>query len=207
MKVSRLLYELGYRFFRMPWETGPRHELVELVESGRILPGRAIDLGCGTGSNAIFLTQHGFEVTGVDFVSSAITQAKGKAEEAAVQVNFVLDDITRLQQVTDTFDLLVDYGTLDDLLPKDRDLYVQNVIPLARPGSHFLLWCFEWPLPWWERLVRSTSIGALSLEPGEAEKRFGAHFTMERITANAGPSSNNHWPPGYAAYLMTRKPS
>ncbi len=51
----KLFYELGYRFFRMPWDMGPRKELVKLVESRRIVPCRAIDLGCGTGSNAIFL--------------------------------------------------------------------------------------------------------------------------------------------------------
>ena len=50
----KLFYELGYRFFRMPWEMGPREELVKLVKSGRIVPCRVIDLGCGTRSNAIF---------------------------------------------------------------------------------------------------------------------------------------------------------
>jgi len=52
---------LAYRFFRMPWEIGPRAELVELVDAGRLRPGRAIDLGCGTGANAVFLAQRGFE--------------------------------------------------------------------------------------------------------------------------------------------------
>jgi uncharacterized Rossmann fold enzyme len=45
-----------------------------------------------------------------------------------------------------TFDLLVDYGTLDDLVPKDRDLYVKNVLPLTRPGSQFVLYAHGWPL-------------------------------------------------------------
>ncbi len=54
-------YNLAYRFFRMPWEIGPRAELVELVDAGRLRPGRAIDLGCGTGANAVFLAQRGFE--------------------------------------------------------------------------------------------------------------------------------------------------
>ena len=149
----KLFYELGYRFFRMPWETGPREELVGLVESGRIAPCRALDLGCGTGSNAIFLAQQGFDVTGVDFATSAIEKAKRRAAAAGARVQFVVDDLTNLRQVQGTFDLLVDYGALDDLRPNDRDLYVRSVLPLTHPGSHYLLWCFEWPTRWWDRLL------------------------------------------------------
>ncbi len=204
MKLYKPLYELAYRYFRMPWETGPRGELVELVESGRILPCRAIDLGCGTGSNAVFLAQHGFEVTGVDFVSSAIAKAKRKAEAAGVRVEFVVDDLTNLRKVKGTFDFLVDYGGLDDMILKDRDRYVQNVVPLAHPGSRFLLWCFEFPLQWWERLLRLTHLGGTSLQPGEAERRFGPYFEVKRIAGSTEPDFKS-WPPGYAAYLMRRK--
>ena len=193
----KLFYELGYRFLRMPWETGPREELVELVESGRIAPCRAIDLGCGTGSHAIFLAEHGFDVTGIDFAAAAIEKARRRADAAGVHVRFVIDDLTDLRGVRGTFDLLVDYGVLDDLRPVDRDLYVRNVLPLTHPGSHYLLWCFEWPTRWWERLLLE-----MTLEPGEAERRFGTHFEIERIAGETRPSG---WPPGYAAYLMTRK--
>lgn len=176
----KLFYELGYRFFRMPWETGPREELVGLVESGRIAPCRAIDLGCGTGSNAIFLAQQGFDVTGVDFAAPAIDKARTRAEAAGVAVTFVVDDLTDLRHVSGAFDFLVDYGALDDLRSKDRDLYVQNVVPLTHPGSRYLLWCFEWPLRRWERLIfRFAFFGAMALEPGEAERRFGEYFEIE----------------------------
>jgi SAM-dependent methyltransferase len=198
----KLFYELGYRFFRMPWETGPREELVGLVESGRIAPCRAIDLGCGTGSNAIFLAEHRFDVTGVDFAASAIEKARHRADAAGVRVQFVVDDLTNLQKVKGPFDFLVDYGALDDLGPKDRDLYVRNVLPLTHPGSRYLLWCFEWPLRWWERLIPFIE---LTFEPGEAERRFGEYFEIERIAGTTAPDFSQ-WPPGFAAYLMMRKP-
>jgi cyclopropane fatty-acyl-phospholipid synthase-like methyltransferase len=200
----KLFYQLGYKYFRMPWDMGPREELVQLVDSKRITPCRAIDLGCGTGSNAVFLAQHGFDVTGVDYASSAIEKAKRKATTAKVEVEFVVDDLTNLREINGTFDFLVDYGALDDLTPNNRDRYVKNVLLLTHPGSRFLLWCFEWPLRWWERLVRSVSIGAMSLEPGEADKRFSEHFLIERIAGNTEPDYKS-WPPGFAAYLMTRK--
>jgi SAM-dependent methyltransferase len=199
----RLFYELGYRYFRMPWEGGPRHELVDVVESGRIAPGRAIDLGSGTGSNAIFLAQHGFDVTGVDFVASAIERARQSAGEAGVAVRFVLDDLTQMRQVEGTFDFLVDHGTLDDLRPKDRDLYLQNLLVLSRPGSQYLLWVHEWPWRWWERLLARLFGGGVAFEPGEAQWRFGEHFKIERIAGSADVDYSR-WPPGFAAYLMTR---
>jgi SAM-dependent methyltransferase len=200
----KLMYELMYRHNQVPWDIGPREELVSLVESGQLQPGRAIDLGSGTASNCIFLAQHGFEVTGVDFAPTAIETGREKAQAIGVEVDFYVDDLTDLRNVSGTFDLLVDYGTLDDLSAKDRDLYVENVLPLTRPGSRFLLYCFEWQFRWWERILFKAAFffGAMSMEPGEVERRFARHFEIERI---AGKVDYSNWPPGYAVYLMTRK--
>lgn len=103
-----------YRYFRAPWDIGARKELVSLVTSGKIEPGKAIDLGSGTASYCIFLAEHGFDVTGVDYSPTAIRNARRKARDAKVEVNFIVDDLTDLQEVKGNFDLLVDYGTLDD---------------------------------------------------------------------------------------------
>ena len=72
------LYELMYRYsvVPIPYDIGPREELVSLVESGRVKPGRAIDLGSGTASNVIYLAQHGFDVTGVDYSPAAIEMGR-----------------------------------------------------------------------------------------------------------------------------------
>jgi SAM-dependent methyltransferase len=198
------MYELMYRysFVPIPYDTGPREALVSLVESGRIQPGRAIDLGSGTASNVIYLAQHGFDVTGVDFSPAAIEMGRIRAHEAGVEVTFIEDDLTNLQHVNDTFDLLVDYGTLDDLRPPQRDLYMKNVLQLAHQGSLFLLYCFEWELRWWERLF--AVIGAMAMEPGEAERRFGEYFEIERV---AGGETGSWFMPGWATYLMARKSS
>ncbi|OGO64606.1 MAG: hypothetical protein A2Z45_07775, partial [Chloroflexi bacterium RBG_19FT_COMBO_55_16] len=135
-------YELLYRRFHAPWDIGPREELVELVEAGRIRPCKAIDLGSGTASNSIFLAQHGYNVTGVDCAAAAIDLGRKRAAEAGVTVNFIQDDLTSLQHVSGTFDLLVNYGRLDDLTSAERDRYVQNVLPLTHLKSQFLIYCF-----------------------------------------------------------------
>lgn len=197
--VMKRFYEITYRYFHAPWDIGPRHELVDLVESHRIQPGRAIDLGCGAGANAIFLAQHGFEVTGVDYAQAAIEKARHRADAAGVQVNFVVDDLTNLRQVSGKFDFLLDYGVLDDLRLNQREAYVQNMLPLTRSGSHFLLWGFEYPMRWWEKLIPFYDV---AFEEGEIGRRFGTYFEIEKIAGEVNWSS---WPPGYAAYLMTKK--
>jgi SAM-dependent methyltransferase len=197
--MNKRIYDLGYRHFLMPWEVGPRQELVGLVESGRISPCRTIDLGCGTGANAVFLAQRGFEVTGVDFAASAVEKARRRANAAGVTVRFVVDDLTDLRSVNGSYDFLVDYGTIDDLGQADRDLYIQNMVPLTHPGSRYLLWCFEWPQRWWERFVPFEQ----AFVPGEAQRRFGQDFEIERIAGSYTPKMWR-WQIGFAAYLMTR---
>ncbi|MEW6034860.1 MAG: class I SAM-dependent methyltransferase [Chloroflexota bacterium] len=195
----KLFYEIVYRHFRAPWDIGAREELVCLVQDGRIKPCRAIDLGCGAGANAIYLAQHGFDVTGVDYTKAAIEKAQARARDAGVRINFSVDDLTNLRHVSGTFDFLLDYGTLDDLRPHQRETYLRNMLPLAHSGSHYLLWGFEYPLRWWEKLVPFYDV---PFYPGEIEHRFDQYFEIEKI---GGKIDYSKWPPGYAVYLMTRK--
>lgn len=195
----KLFYEIIYRYFRAPWEIGAREELVALVDSGRIKPCRAIDLGCGTGANAIYLAQKGFEVTGVDFAEGAIEKARARARDVDVQVKFVVDDLTNLRQISGTFDFMLDYGVLDDLRLHQRGPYVQSILSLTHTGSCYLLWGFEYQMRWWERCVPFYDI---PFSPGEIEQRFGPYFDIEKI---AGDLDWSRFPPGYAAYLMIRK--
>ena len=195
----KLFYEVIYRYFRAPWDVGARDELVSLVESGRIEPCRAIDLGCGTGDNAIYLARKGFDVTGLDYAEAAIEKARARAKDSGVQVSFIVDDLTDLRHVSGAFDFLLDYGVLDDLRPAQREPYLHNMLRLTHPGSRYLLWGFEYPIRWWEKLVPFFDV---PFSPGEIEARFGKYFEIDRIAAELDYSK---WPPGYAAYLMTRK--
>ncbi len=192
-------YEITYRYFRAPWDIGAREELVSLVEGGRIKPCRAIDLGCGAGANAIYLAQHGFDVTGVDYANAAIEQARARARAAGVRVNFLVDDLTNLRHALGRFDFLLDYGVLDDLRPRQRAPYLRSMLPLTHAGSYYLLWGFEYPMRWWERFVPFYDV---PFYPGEIEQRFNPYFEIEKI---GGKIDYSKWPPGYAVYLMTRK--
>jgi SAM-dependent methyltransferase len=192
-------YEITYRYFQAPWDIGAREELVALVKGGRIQPCRAIDLGCGAGANAIYLAQQGFDVTGVDYTQAAIEKARARAQEAGVQVNFLVDDLTNLRQASGPFDFLLDYGVLDDLRPRQRAAYLRNLLPLTHAGSRYLLWGFEYPIRWWEKFVPFYDV---PFSVGEIEQRFHPYFDIEKI---GGKLDYSKWPPGYAVYLMTRK--
>ena len=200
--MSKGLYDWMYRNNRAPWDLGPRRELVEAVESGRIQPCKAIDLGCGTASNAIFLAQHGFEVTGTDYSSAAIALCQQRGAAAGVTVQWIEDDLTNLQHVRGPFDLLVDWGVYDDLSQADRQAYLRNVLPLTHDRSQFLIYVHEWPYRRVDRLMQALFRFA-PMQPGEIEADFGPCFHIEKIMERY---FGRGYPAGEAAYLMRRSP-
>jgi SAM-dependent methyltransferase len=141
--VYRTAYLLGLKV----WDRGvPTADLVELVE-GASAPGRALDLGCGTGTDSIYMAQHGWDVMGVDMVPKALSIARRKAAAAGVSPHFVEGDVTRLHDfgVGDGYTLLLDFGCFHTLPQDRRDAYVQSVSEVARAGATFLLFGFKRP--------------------------------------------------------------
>ncbi len=196
--VGRRGYDLMYRF-GAPWEGADRVELRALVSDGRCAPetlrrpgqldARAIDLGCGAGSVSIELAEAGFAVTGVDFSPVALAKARRAATRRGLRserLRFVAGDLTagHVAGVTGPFDLLVDYGTLDDLPARGRRAMAAYVARLARPGARFFLFAFS-GRP--EDLPRF-SFGGPSrafpgLVPGEVEALFGDAFAIDTLDA------------------------
>ncbi|MBA4016791.1 MAG: hypothetical protein C0483_06365 [Pirellula sp.] len=94
-----------------PWDTGMVDPaLRELVEAGCLKPCRAIEFGCGTGTNAVYLAQHGFAVTGVDYSQLAIEQARHKAAAAGVAIAWQAGDLAEFAAPAEPFELLFDRG-------------------------------------------------------------------------------------------------
>jgi 2-polyprenyl-3-methyl-5-hydroxy-6-metoxy-1,4-benzoquinol methylase len=104
------MYRIGFA----PWDQDHiPAELATLVEGSTALaPGRALDLGCGTGTQAVYLAKHGWQVTGVDAVERALAQARRRAEAAGVNVRWMDGDVTQLTSLGlgDGFNLLHDRG-------------------------------------------------------------------------------------------------
>jgi len=173
MALDRILYRLTYRLGTPRWDTGvPQPELEELVR-GRA-PGRALDLGCGTGADAVYLAGHGWETVGIDFAPEAIAAAKKKAADAGVTAAFVLGDASRPADagVRGPFDLLLDIGCYHTIPASHRDAYVAGAAAAARPGADFYLAGLADPPRLW-RLIGARGIGA-----DEIKSRFGPYFSL-----------------------------
>jgi hypothetical protein len=123
LRWYRVVYWLAYRLGLAVWRRPtPPADLVALVEGPSALPtGRALDLGCGTGTDAIYLATHGWDVTGVDAVPKALATARRDATAAGVAPRFVQGDVTRLHELSvgDGYALIVDFGCFHTL-PEDR---------------------------------------------------------------------------------------
>jgi SAM-dependent methyltransferase len=192
------------------WKRGVNPHLLRAVENGRIKPCRAIELGCGSGKNVVFLAKYGFDMTGVDRSSNALELGRKKLKMASVSARFLQDDITDLKNVHETFDLLLDIGQMHDLPEKDHACYVKTIISLTHTTSQFFLYCFEWQLHWWERLtiniLSNFGFGAITFEPGEVDDLFSPYFHIKKLASEVDNSFTPQYPRGYAVYLMTRMP-
>src|SRR5438128_3257238 len=124
-QAMSMFFRAAYLFGFKPWDSGvPPPELVSVVEGPeRLTPGHALDLGCGTGTNSIYLAQHGWQTTGIDFVPRAINAARRKAAAAGVSPRFIVGDVTRLTElgVGSGYDLLLDLGCFHSIPETGRD--------------------------------------------------------------------------------------
>lgn len=143
MNLARLRFILRY-LRRPPWDSGiTPPELVGYIESHS--PGRAIDLGCGTGTNVAALVQSGWQVTGVDFVPRAISLAKHKLKEANLSADLHVGDVTELRDIQGPFDLALDIGCFHGV--EDKPAYLSELDRLLVPGGHWLMYGFFKPSP------------------------------------------------------------
>jgi SAM-dependent methyltransferase len=122
----------------------PDRGLVELIE-GEAAPsipaGRALDLGCASGRNTLYLARHGWEVTGVEIAANDLDLARRKALESGLEPTLVQGDVTRLDElgIGDGFTLLYDGGCLHMIPRHRRDAYARGVTSVAAPGAILVL--------------------------------------------------------------------
>jgi cyclopropane fatty-acyl-phospholipid synthase-like methyltransferase len=138
--LRRLFFNLWY-FRRPPWDTGITPPEVNAFISVNP-PGRALDMGCGTGTNVITLAKNGWQVVGVDFAAKAIRSARRKANTAGVRAEFRVGDVSRLEGVDGQFDLVLDIGCFHSLTPPAKAAYADQLTRLLAPGGTFLLYTF-----------------------------------------------------------------
>jgi SAM-dependent methyltransferase len=136
-------FEAMYTEGTPPWDIGrPQREFVRLEEAGEI-KGRVLDVGCGTGENALYLATRGHEVWGVDAAPTAIEKAKGKAKTRGIAATFRLHDALELKKLNRTFDTVIDSGLFHTFSDEDRPRYAQSLGSVLRKGGHAFVMCFS----------------------------------------------------------------
>lgn len=180
-----------------PWDSGlPSKELIRVLDEERIAPGRALEFGCGTGTNAIYLASRGFNVTALDCSQEALAAAREKAARTGAKVEFLEADVTRLERPFEPFDFLFDRGCYHAVRRGDLAGFQQTLRKVSRPGTRFLV------------------LTGNANEQGEGPPRVHEH----EIRAELGPLFDIHWirefrfevpdpPQGFLAWscFMTRR--
>lgn len=136
-----------------PWDIGrAQREFVALAESGEIA-GDVLDVGCGTGENALFLASRGHTVRGIDRAPQAIAIARERAQERDLPVLFLQQDALCLHELGRSFDTVIDSGLFHVLGDSERPLFVKSIAGVLREGGRYLMLAFsnlepgEFPLP------------------------------------------------------------
>lgn len=138
--LRKLFFQITY-LQSPPWDTGiSPPELIAFIQTHPA--GKAVDLGCGTGTNAITLAKHGWEVVGVDYIRRAIRTARQKARQARVDVKFLLQDVTRLEELSVNFDLVLDIGCFHNLPQDGKTRYIKQLQRLLAPSGAYLVYGF-----------------------------------------------------------------
>jgi SAM-dependent methyltransferase len=141
-----LVYRAMYRFGFTPWDTGEvPAELRAMVEGPAALaPAHALDIGCGTGTQSVYLAEHGWDVTALDNVDRPLQRARDRSHAAKVSVNWVKGDINRLSELglTTRFELLFDRGCFHGLSSAERHAYARGIDSRTEPGAILLLMAF-----------------------------------------------------------------
>lgn len=191
----RFFYRVGFT----PWEGHPigqgLRDLVEGTAGTSPLPaGQALDVGCGTGDCAIYLAQHGWTVTGVDYVDKPLKKARAKARTAGVSVDFARADVTQLSRsgIGTGFQLIVDNGCIHNMSGGDREAYVREVSAVAAPDARLFVVAFP----------PGGRFGVPGIDHAEIERRFAPGWAL--LSTGDERQLDDKTPTYY--YLFQRRP-
>lgn len=139
MAKDRTEWNSRYEKGDLPWDSNIRsRELARVIDEIPIAPCRAVELGCGTGTNALFLAEQGFSVTAFDISSVATQQATLRANEAGLHVDFISDDLCSLEWTGEPFDFIFDRGCYHCAREESVEGLQAALATLSKPGTRYL---------------------------------------------------------------------
>ncbi len=169
-------WEESYRTGNIPWNSEqPNRELVRLVENRIITPCKVLDIGCGTGTNSIWLAINGFSALGIDISTKAVEIAGEKSLKAESNARFLTMNAMELSSLGDKFDLAIDMGCYHSgaFQGELSHKYANLVHNILKEDGRFFLACFSPKEPPWG--------GPRRISLTELEKVFTPYFDFTEI--------------------------
>ena len=143
-----------------PWDIGrPQPSFLHLAQTGA-LRGRVLDVGCGTGEQALMAASLGLKATGIDAAPTAIELAKRKAEDRGLEARFFVWDALDLPDLGEQFDTVLDSGLFHVFEDDDRSRFVESLSAAIAPNGRYYMLCFSdrQPGDWGPRRVSQDEI-------------------------------------------------
>ncbi len=133
-----------YNLVDIPWHSErPDKELIELIEQGIIKPSLTLDVGCGSGTDAIYLASKGSIVTAIDISSEAIKIAEERAKSVRVKVNFIVGNFLELELGKECFDFINDRGCFHHINPLEREDFAGKINKVLKSNGLYYLRCWS----------------------------------------------------------------
>jgi cyclopropane fatty-acyl-phospholipid synthase-like methyltransferase len=168
-------FEAAYRAGGTPWDIGrPQGAIVRLAEAGEIR-GAVLDVGCGTGENALHLASLGRPVMGIDASPTAIAAAQAKAAARGLAATFQVADALQLQKLHRRFETVIDVGFFHTLADEQRRPYAYALCEVLSPGSLLHILCFSDEEP--------EGPGPRRVQEYDIRATFRSLFAMVRVEA------------------------
>ena len=135
----RIKFNVSYLTGNAPWDSGiSPPELYDFMAAHPA--GRALDIGCGTGTNLVSLVNAGWQADGFDYASRAVNLAKRKLQKAGLSANVFIDDATQMKHVTPPYELALDLGCFHGI--ENKADYLTQLTRILTPGGFWLMYGF-----------------------------------------------------------------
>jgi len=159
-----------YHLTEIPWHSDkPDRELIELIENKEIKPHLVLDVGCGAGTDSIYLASMGCEVTAIDISQEAIRIARERAEKSVVKVDFIAANFMEFDFRGKSFDFINDRGCFHHINPWDREKFAIKINDLLKSNGSYFLRC-------WSDKEEETKQGPYRLSKDEIRSTFSKFF-------------------------------